>query len=339
MQKNYGSIALLLLLISGCQHHKEQQVVHEYFMTERDRERNVDSVAIWHGPHGQHWLIATAKATHTLPVYDAATGAYLHSIGTPGTQLGQLQRPNGIAVLDDLLFIVERDNARLQLFDLPSGTSLALMQEPMQRPYGIAAYTIEPNKTYMVYVTDNAGAVDTFWPKKVHQYRITRNGQKATIAHLGTFGDNDGPGALWKVESIAVDPVHNRLYIADEHEQRKNVKVYTLDGDYTGVTIGDGLIVYEPEGIAIYPTSETDGYIVVTDQDKKGNQFLLFDRQTMLPVSSFVGKTVRNTDGIAVTERAFGPFEQGALYAVHDDGNIGVYDWRYLERCLGLKGR
>ena len=311
--------------------------VPEQFMTERDRRLNVDSVAVWHGPDGQHWLVATAKASHTLPVYDAVTGQLLKTIGEPGTDLGQLQRPNGIAIQDNLLFIIERDNKRLQIFNLPEGTALGMTTGMMERPYGITVVGIEPDKRYMIYVTDNAGPNDGSNPKKIHQYEAVFQEDHVELQLIKIFGDDDGDGALWKVESIAVDPLYNRLFIADEHEDRRNVKVYTLDGQFTGQTIGDGLILYEPEGIALYETGEQEGYVIVTDQDRQGNQFWLFDRATLKPIKPFIGNETRNTDGIATTNQSFGSFSAGAFYAVHDDGNIHAYDWHTLASICGIE--
>ena len=42
----------------------------------------------------------------------------------------------------------------------------------------------------------------------------------------------------------------------------------------------------------------------------------------------------RNTDGIAITQTAFGPFKKGAFYAVHDDGNIAAFDLADIAECM-----
>ncbi len=340
MKKKLYLVLTAIVFLPSCRQEQQKNVscvIPEQFITKRDRALNVDSVAVWHGNQGQHWLIATAKSTHSLPVYDASTGELIKIIGEPGFEGGQFQRPNGIAIEDDILFIVERDNKRLQILDLPDGKPLGYINDVMQRPYGLAVVKVEPNKKYMVYITDNHGPVDVFHPKKIHQYEVNIADGKADMQLVRTFGDDEGPGALWKLESIAVDPAHNRLFIADEHEQQKNVKIYTLDGKFSGKTIGDGLIEYEPEGIALYETSPEQGYVIVTDQDREGNQFYIFDRSSLMPIKPFKGKIVRNTDGIAITNRAFGPFTSGAFYAVHDDGNICAYDWRLLATLCGLQ--
>lgn len=308
-------------------------VIPECFSTERDSALNVDSVAIWHGESGQHWIIATAKTGNTLPVYDACTGELLKTIGSSGKALGQLDRPNGIAVQDDFLFIVERNNRRLHIFQLPEGKPIAMREGDLGWPYGIAVYKTA-DKTYMVYVTDNAGKRSDVQSKKIYQYQVSYDDKNMHITLIRVFGDKQGSGALLKVESIAVDPLYNRLFIADEHASRKNVKIYSLDGQFTGQTIGDALIKSEPEGIAVYEVG-AGGYVVVTDQDKQNNTFVVFDRITLEPICTFMGEKTRNTDGIAITNKQFGPFSAGALYVVHDDGCIHAYDWQALvHTCL-----
>lgn len=330
-------IVVLCIFLPGCLKkatHQAPYIICQQFATAHHDGFNVDSVALWHGSVDQHWLIATAKTAHTLPVYDAATGAFIKTIGTPGKGIGQLQRPNGIAILDDFLFIVERDNKRLQIFNVPEGNSVGMIND-LQLPYGIAAYTIKKNKQYMLYVTENAGPRKGKTPKKVHQYQANFDGKKMHLSLVRIFGDQEGAGALWKVESIAVDPHYNRLFIADEHPERNNVKIYTLDGTFTGQTIGDGLIASEPEGIALYEHGD-QGYLVVTDQDKENNIFWIFDRVTLQPITCCKGALTLNTDGIAITKQSFGPFNRGAFYAVHDDGSVHAYDWESVCKACGL---
>ena len=65
-------------------------------------------------------LIASAKSTHRLVVFDADSGERLREVGSEGAALGQFDRPNGVAVFGDMLFVVERDTHRVQVLSLPS---------------------------------------------------------------------------------------------------------------------------------------------------------------------------------------------------------------------------
>jgi NHL repeat. len=98
--------------------------ITEAFLTPMTPDDNIDSPASWQAADGSLWLIATAKATDKLVVYDGQTGAHLRDVGTAGAGPGQFDRPNGIAVIDDLVLVVERDNRRVQVMTLPDFTPI-----------------------------------------------------------------------------------------------------------------------------------------------------------------------------------------------------------------------
>src|SRR5690606_1261336 len=89
-------------------------VLEEAFLSTMTPADNIDSLASWTSPDGAVLVFGTAKATDRLVVYDGATGETLREVGASGTGDGQFRRPNGVAVVDDLLFVVERDNHRVQ---------------------------------------------------------------------------------------------------------------------------------------------------------------------------------------------------------------------------------
>lgn len=95
-------------------------VVEESFVTRRQDLAIMDSPAIWAGGAGQTWILATGKLTSRLYVSDAATGAHIRTIGRRGSELGEFRRPNGIAVVGDLVLVVERDNHRVQVLRPPT---------------------------------------------------------------------------------------------------------------------------------------------------------------------------------------------------------------------------
>jgi 3-phytase len=329
-------------------------VVSEVFETPRDTWDNVDTPAIWHGPEGQHWLLSTAKAGDVIRVHDAATGAPIRRVGESGTGLGELDRPNGVAVIDNLMIVVERDNRRVQVFSLPSFEPLGAFGQPLgwQRavgegedrlrlPYGLTVY--KDDESYVLYVTDAYTQPDGSVPppteldRRVKQFRFKVENGTLRHQHIRNIGATSDPGMLKVVESIWADPAHDRLLIAEEKEGEAQIKVYTLNGTFTGETIPSRYFRSEAEGIMLYECGDTDGYWITTDQSETENTFHVFDRTDRSYVGSFRGETVSNTDGIFVTERSFGPFEQGAFYAVHNDGNTVAFDWANIVEELGIE--
>ncbi len=318
--------------------------LEEVWQTERDTLDNIDSPAVWHGPDGQHWLLSTAKSTDVLVVNDAATGKELRRVGGSGTGLGKMERPNGVAVIDDLALVVERDNHRVQVFRMPSFTPLGTFgTSVLKKPYGIAVYPAAENGGYVAYVTDNYELMEDVVPpdsmlgERVRQFRVTVASDTVSAELIGTFGDTSGPGVLKVVESIAADVPNNRLLIAEELETGSHIKVYSLDGEFTGQTIDSGLFPHQAEGIILYACGDTAGYWIATDQDMEVNTFHLFDRQTLEHVGSFQGAATLNTDGIALTQRGFADFPSGAFYAVHNDGNVAAFSWATIADSLNLR--
>ena len=327
-------------------------VLKEAFQTDRDLDLNVDSPAVWHGPDGDI-LFATAKEGDEILQFDAATGDVLRSLGRSGTGEMEFDRPNGIWVIDDLLLVVERDNARVQVIHLPELTFAGFItHEDLRYPYGLSVHAAEAESGWMyeLYVTDNYNPALEGYPaeeqldERVHHFRFSvedeGDGVKDGLVlfeSVSLFGDIAGEGMLLKVESILADPAAGRLFIADEAYASRDVKIYSLEGEFTGETISNRYFSSEPEGLALYDCGDGSGYLLMTDQHKsEENKYVVLDRQTLSYLGAFRGEITRNTDGIWLTQHAFGPFEMGAFYAVHDDGSVTAFDWAEIARVLGL---
>lgn len=322
-------------------------VIQEAFLTPMTPADNIDSPASWTTPEGQRWLIATAKATDRLVVYDGQTGAHLREVGTTGEGAGQFKRPNGIAVVDDMVFIVERDNHRVQVLSLPDfAPVLTFAAEQLQKPYGL--WVNKTDAGYQVYVTDaymageDAQGEDILPPldqldKRVWRFDVARNGDALSAKVVGSFGDATADGALRVVESIWGDPANDRLLIAEEDETYANeLKVYDLAGKYVGKTIGRDVFKAQSEGIMLKICADGGGWWLTTEQGKGRTVFHLFDRKTLAHTGAVTGAKVANTDGIWLDASASERFPDGVLYAVHDDQGVVALDWRDIAKSLQL---
>ncbi len=321
--------------------------VQEAFLTPMTPEDNIDSPTSWTTADGQRWLIATAKTTDKLVVYDGQTGAHLRDVGKKGREAGQFGRPNGIAVVDNLVFVVERDNHRVQVLSLPDfAPVLSFAAAQLRKPYGLWI-----NKTgggYQVYVTDaymageDAQGNDILPPldqldKRVWRFDVARNGDALAAKVVGSFGDATPDGALRVVESIWGDPANDRLLIAEEDETYANeLKVYDLAGTFTGRTIGRGMFNAQSEGIMLKTCADGGGWWLTTEQGKGRTVFHLFDRRTLAHAGAVTGAKVANTDGIWLDASASVRFPDGVLYAVHDDQGVVALDWRDIAKALRL---
>ena len=320
--------------------------VAEAFVTAPRPELEIDSVAAWIAPDGAPWLIATAKETHQLAVYDGDTGAFVRTVGARGTAPGQFDRPNGIAVYADRVFVVERDNHRVQVLSLPDFAPLAMIgADDLRSPYGLWLHETAPGRLEL-FVTDSFMAdfrTETVPPlaeldQRVKRYRVSLDTPVPTAALLGHFGDTTDAGALRMVESIAGDPPQDRLLIAEEDIRvGTTLRVYRMDGTYTGQDLPPRHFRAQAEGVALWSCPDDSGYWITADQSSDRTVFHLFDRQTLAFVGSFAGDEVALTDGIWLHASGTPRFPAGVLYAAHDDAGVGAFDWREIAAALGRR--
>lgn len=334
-----------LLELAGVAHVR----VAETFMTAPTPADNVDSPASWRAPDGRTLLFASAKETGVLMVYDGDSGELLRRFGQSGDAPGQFLRPNGIAVVDDLLFVVERDNHRVQVLGLPTLETLAIFAaEHLTQPYGLWVRALGERR-YEVMVTDAymAGqrANGYLIPPpleqlghRVQRYRLTRTDTGIDVKHLGAFGDITAAGAIRIPESIWGDVAHDRLLIAEEDTASGTaVREYDLAGAYRGRTLGLGRYKAQAEGIALWQCADGSGYWISTDQFKDRSLFHVYDRVSLEHLGAFAGHTVANTDGVWLHQSATTRFPNGVFYAVHDDRGVGAFDWRDIAKALDLR--
>jgi len=312
-------------------------LIPEAFFTPLDPSDDVDSPAAWRGPEGGVLLLATAKATHVVLVYHGATGTLLGRVGGPGSGKGKFRRPNGILVHENHLFVVERDNRRVQVFTLPDFSPVDTFGEDvLLKPYGITAAA---GDGYLdLWITDDfdvTGKGSALWENRVKRFRVVLREDGVDARYMGAFGEPAGPGRLTVVESILADPLHQRLFIADEKEGV--LKVYDLEGAFTGVRLGKDLFAGEPEGLALYPCG-AEGYLIAADQSHRRNGFHVFHRRSLAHLGSFRGERVSNTDGVALLQGDVGGLHGGAFYAVHDDQGVAAFSWASVAEALGLRG-
>jgi 3-phytase len=306
--------------------------------------KDVDSLAFWRGPEGPPWLLVTQKDLSYILVLDATTGELLKKVEGPGDELGQFNRPNGIAVIDDLVLVVEKNARRIQVLRLPDFEPLGTFgEELLQWPYGVAVD--HPGEWYEVFVTDSYDSPEHEPPapevaaNRLRHYRFRPTKAGLDVELVRSFGEPTGDGALYRVESLAIDRPMGRLYVADESRQRLNLKAYSLDGAFLG-TFGDGRHYREPEGVLLLgcgPEEAREGYIIAADQTQP-SRFLVWDRRSLVPRGGFTGEpTIDITDGIAFAAMDDGPGAGGMFYATHWDVQVVAYRWIDIVEALGLR--
>ncbi|BCT92798.1 phytase [Lysobacter helvus] len=320
--------------------------VPEAYVSAEMPEEELDSLATWPGADGLNWLIATGKSGHNLVIFDAEDGTRLRTFGSEGTGPGQFDRPNGIAVYADYVFVVERDNHRVQVLQLPDFKFVGFFGEKeLRSPYGLWVNETEPGELE-VYVTDSfmyGKKFDEVPPfaeldQRVRRYRVQFDQAGRLRANYGgAFGDTREAYALRMVESIAGDRANDRLLVADEDQRHEStLREYTFSGKYTGRSLPQDSFGAEAEGVALWTCPDGGGYWIAVDQLAPLTLFHVFDRVTLQPRGTFQGNTTSHTDGVALHAASMPHFPGGALFAVHDDKAVTAFDLRDVATALGL---
>ena len=355
MKKFTFSLILFVIFFYCCnnKNNNENSIDKKYPLVEYDLisewndDDNIDSPTLWISQDGSNSLIiATSKARHNLFVYNTSDLKLLKQIGKKGKDRLEFDRPNGIWVLDNYLFVCERDNHRIQVISLPDFNFIGFVGENLLiRPYGLSV--INSNDYYDIYVTDQFEVENHIYPpyymlnQRVHHFKIKIEQNSIVEQNLeNSFGDTLGKGQLIIVESIFADKEHNRLLIAEEDKNQNAVKIYDLNGNYLQQNLGEDLIQYQAEGIMLYDCGRGEGYYFLTDQDfykTNNNTFHIYNRRDLKYVGSFISNNIQNTDGIWITNRKFSKFDKGALIAVNDDGGVGIIDIKKIFKALNIE--
>jgi len=334
------------LIGNGSVQGKPLPVVQERFISRPVRADNLDSIAVVANGQalgqspGEPLAICTAKAKDQLVIFNALNGERKGTVGSRGTSAGQFARPNGILVLGDLCWVVERDNHRIQVLRLPDFSPLALIAgELLRKPYGIAGFQDGAGR-FQLFVTDDYGPTPPgttegdFFKERVKHLIVELQGEGLQLRQHRSFGAVEGAGVLFKVESILADPQHDRLFLSIEKGANKGVVVYRLDGSFSGLTLAGPRFLGEPEGLAFAQVGGRQ-CLVATDQQPHCSDFHLFDRETLAYLGGFRAARTRNTDGIAVSQN-LPALSQGGLWAIHDDSSLALLAWSDIARGLGF---
>ena len=84
---------------------------------------------------GTRLCVADLAQSQVL-VYDAPSLRYLHSLGSLGSARGQLRAPDGVAILDERVYVADTCNHRVAVFLLDGGRGAAVAERSGQRSTG-----------------------------------------------------------------------------------------------------------------------------------------------------------------------------------------------------------
>lgn len=273
-----------------------------------------------------------------VQVFDT-NGVYQRTIGTPGSGAGQLDYPRGVTFLNEnLLFIAEADNSRVQGFAVESGTSIVRISGDQRGRFRMpAGIDVASGQIAIVDTTLNGAQIwehsefpSTDWgydellePRDLAfnaagevyvtdsgHNRIARFSAQGQLIDVWGATPGGGEGQFNGPRGIALDGAEN-VYVVDQENHR--VQKFTPEGTYLlswGIEGSEDGEFVEPNGIAVWGTS-----VFVTDMvNQRVQEFDL------------TGKFIRKWGSLGTGEGQFnGPYaiavdQMGYLY-VTDSGN------------------
>ena len=308
---------------------------------------DTDDPAIWINPEdrSKSLIIGTDK--------DKDGGLYVFDLS--GNELKDktihgLKRPNNVDLeyglmlkghATDFVITTERFENRIRIFSVPDMKPIDNGGIPVfvgdtgkeyRAPMGISIYKAPEGQIYAI-VGRKTGPKDGY----LYQYALNDDGAgnvKATLVRK--FGKYSGKK---EIESIAVDDKLGYIYYSDEQVGVRKYYADPAKGNEELALFGQGEFKGDNEGISIYETTDSTGYILVSNQ--QDNTFNVYPREgsngqantyhliTKIPVST------NESDGSEVTNINLGAkFPKGMFVAMSDNRTFQFYDWRDLEKFL-----
>ena len=318
-------------------------VIKPLYMTETAKH-DTDDPAIWVNPEdpAQSLVIGTDKNVDgALYVYDLK-GKIIEEKTVRG-----LKRPNNVDVAYGLMLVgkpvdiavaTERFTHKLRIFSLPDmqpvdNGGIPVFEGEMGEEYrdlmGIAMYTDPSGKIYAVVGRKNGPTDGTY----LWQYLLEDDGSgkvKATLVRK--FGNYSGHK---EIEAIAVDNELGYIYYSDE---QVGVRKYHADPEKGNEELAlfatDGY-TDDNEGISIYKTSASTGYILVSDQ--AANQFMVYSREGTdenphehVHITTLKTSTNQSDGSDIVSIPLNEDFKHGIFVAMSDDKTFHFYRWEDL---------
>lgn len=337
---------LISLFLFSCRSQQAiiaQNALKPTVVTER-ASHDTDDPAIWINP---------ADATQSLVLgtdKDSDGALYLYDLqGKIIKKSVPLKRPNNVDIAYGMLLngketaiavTTERESNRIRVFSMPdlepvdNGGIEVFSGETERAPMGVALYTRPSDKKIFAVVGRKSGPKQNY----LWQYELTAGTDGSVGAKLvRKFGSYSG---LNEIEAIAIDNQTGYLYYSDEGVGIRKYYADPAKNDNNELAIfGANDFKQDNEGISIYHTSDSTGYILVSNQ--QANSFMVYRREgesnnphdhqllAEIPFSTI------ESDGSDVTHFNLGnKFPNGMLVAMSNGKVFHYYDWKNIADFL-----
>lgn len=262
-----------------------------------------------------------------------------------------LKRPNNVDIAYglilsgkpvDIAVVTERLTHKIRVFSLPDLKPLDNGGIPVfagenteghRDLMGIALYTSQDKDIYAIAGRKTGPTDDGY----LWQYLLTDDGKGNVKAILKRkFGKFSGKK---EIEAIAVDNELGYVYYSDEQFGVRKYYADPAKGNKELAVFAKEGFLEDHEGISIYKTTDTTGYLLVSDQS--ANQFKVFKREGNNAFVKSIPVSTNNSDGSDVVSVPLNvDFKHGLFVAMSDDKTFQLYRWEDLAgKGLLINGR
>ncbi len=299
---------------------KTQQVIHD-----------TDDPAIWINAQNpaQSIVFGTDKQT------DGAIYAFdLHGQILEEKTIRNIHRPNNVDVeygmmiaghKRDILVFTEREREMLRIYSIPdmlpldNGGIQVFVNEPtldFRAPMGVGLYKNPDSGEISAILSRKSGPTDGTY---LWQYQLRSDGNMISGEVVRKFGAFQGT----EIEALSVDDQAGYVYYSDEGFCIHKYYADPANGNDEISQIGIKGFKRDIEGIAILQSTETDGYLLVSDQQRQTIHFYQRGNENRFITS--VRWKARETDGIEVTPLTFDGRFPGGLLVAMSEGRVFHY--------------
>jgi 3-phytase len=304
-----------------------------------DAARDQDDMCIWihpDDPAASRIITSDKKAEH-LFVYDLQ-GRTMQSVATPkpGNIDIRYNVPLGGESVDLVAFNQRRDENLVKVFvvDPADGTLRRVDDGSIVTEPGYGSGLFKSAKDGRLYF------IKTFKDQGMVEQLELYDGGDGTIQ-----GD---PARSWHIgqcEGVAAHDASGRLFISEE-----KLGIWALGGEPEAPSpgelvarVGENGLAADVEGMAVLPLSESEGYLLVSNQGVDNFHVYRFGDEFEF-IGAFAIEGAEHTDGIAVSGVALGDRFPNGIFTCHTvgaEGNVKrcpvlVASWKDIADALGI---
>lgn len=336
MKKHIIIYLTITTLLFNCKKKEDLTPIKPDVITQKT-SNDTDDPAIWVNPKNpaESIIFGTDKETNGAIYAFDLNGKIIENKTIRG-----VKRPNNVDLIQNfklnntttvaILAFAEREKQQIRIYSVPEmqpldNGGIKVFEDETTNdfkfPMGIAFYSSPTTQKTYVIVGRKTG------PKKnyLYQYELQSTNNQIKAVLVRKFGNFSGKK---EIEAIAVDNENGFIYYADEEFGVHKYYAEPTQGNKEIAIIGQGKFLTDIEGIAIAKTTQKEGYIIISDQQR--GTFNVFDRQTNKFIKTLDLTTVE-TDGCEVSTSNFGPlFPNGLFVAMNDSKEFYFYDFKKI---------